>query len=136
MSTWTHVSATVRYDAIRRAGIGGLPDLGKTFTYEDSQEKWEACTVPRGSEGSLQYLVWDNPSKNDLSAFTVVWWGDLRDYDDEVEIVKYFNRVTKKQMVRSGILLIEVEGREPLVYVFDQEKCRWSLVNGKGRKAK
>ena len=89
MSQWTHIAGAIRLDCffpgpqtadeIRRA-------FGKTFAWEDSQDKWDACTVPYGSEGSVQYDVVQTGGEDENSVN--IAWGlvyihaDLRDFSN------------------------------------------------------
>src|ERR1700677_3446136 len=99
MSIWTHVAATIRFDGL--AGITAAPDLGKSVEYDSPQEDWGVCTVPVGSEGSLKTELWTNPDTHSITRYTATIFGDLRDYDDADEIIAYFKKITKDQMVRS-----------------------------------
>jgi len=94
--------------------------IGNPVNFEDSQEKWDACNVPCGSEGSIQFVFWSNPSLNAFAAFTVGVFGDLRDFgtEDVPKIKEWFERVTKSDgvMVRNAIIEIEVEYQdEPII---------------------
>ena len=88
--------------------------LGNTVTYEDEESAWDACNVPQGSEGSLQYEI--SEVGEGLVWLTVSIWGDLRDYENVSEIEEWFNKVTTTSppgvMVRSAILEAHTEGRE------------------------
>jgi len=126
MSQWTHVCGCIRYDALRMAGmpyatLDQIKELiGHPVNYDDAKEKWDACNVPCGSEGSIQFVFWSNRSLNSLAAFTVGIFGDLRDFgsEDVPKIKEWFEKVTKSEgvMVRSAILEIEVEySDEPII---------------------
>lgn len=126
MSQWTHINASIRFDGIIGFGTAE-PDLGITCSYEDEEEQWNKCDVPCGSEGSMQYMVWKNPSQSSLAFRTVVFWGDLRSYSNVEEILTYFNRITEGQMIRSGILEIDVEFKDTLAYQYVNKV--WELIN-------
>ena len=135
MSQWTHVAAILRIDSLRAAG---LPDpLGENHRavlghptpahtddcYDDpvwgaENDKAKGFSdLPTGSEGSLQYQIWENPMKAAAAAYTVSIWGDLRDYSNVDEILVYIERITKEvMMIRQGVLEIEVEGNLPRVW--------------------
>lgn len=126
MSQWTHVCGCIRYDALRLAGMpySTIEDIkklvGNPVSFDDPEKKWDECNVPLGSEGSIQFVFWSNPSPNSLSAFTVAVFGDLRDFgkDDVPKIREWFNKVTtgKGVMVRSAIVEICVEyEEEPII---------------------
>ena len=126
MSTWTHVAAIVRFDGLRLPGMPDpTPKLGQTATYDDEPAAWDACDVPCGSEGSLQYQLWTNPNPTSLAAYTAMIWGDLRDYEDVDEIEAYLGRITAGAMIRQGVAEISIEGRDPVVLLHDGGK--WSI---------
>lgn len=132
MSQWTHVNGAIRYDALRMPGMpfSTLEEiktlLGNTVSFEDDEEVWDKCNVPCGSEGSIQFLFWQNPRMNDLAAFGVLIFGDLRDFgmDGVPKIKEWFEKVTKTKglMVRSAILEIKVEYEEPIILRYQEEK--------------
>lgn len=126
MSQWTHVNAVIRFDGLS-TGFVKPPDLGFTCTYESTADEWAKCNVPKGSKGSLQYHVWENPNENSMASHTVMFWGDLRDYEDAEEILAYFKKITEGQLIRSGILEINIEFSDPMTYRFDTDK--WVLLN-------
>lgn len=124
MSQWTHVAATIRFDALRFAGMGA-PDLGKSCDFESDQGAWDVCDVPCGSEGSLQTHLWTNPKDHDLAAYTATIWGDLRDYSSVDEVLDYLDRICAGQMVRQGVAEIAVEYRDTVIARFDSERSTW-----------
>jgi hypothetical protein len=115
MSQWTHINGTIRIDHFRdlEPELDFNKVIGRTCAFADPEKIWNACTVPCGSEGSLQYIAWVNPEKNSMAAYTVTIFGDLRDYDNVPEIVAWFDKITtgKDLMIRSAILEISVEGK-------------------------
>jgi len=126
MSTWTHVAAVIRFDGLQSLGMA-IPDLGNTVSYEDEKDKWDKCTVPCGSEGSLITTLWSNPSKNSIAAWTATIFGDLRDYEDIEEITAYLKRITDGKHVRNGVATIEVEGQSSVVLHWNEDK--WVKVS-------
>lgn len=104
MSTWTHVAGVIRFDALRVVSTDRL----KPSVSQD---------IPCGTEGPLQYSIWENPIVEHLASYTVTIWGDLRDYSDIAEIKSYFKRIIKGKLVRQGVYTIEVEGRGPIVFL-------------------
>ena len=133
MSQWTHVNGSIRFNALRMQGMpfASIEDIkeymGKTFSYDDNESTWDACDVPSGSEGSLQFTFWANPSTTALAAYTVGIFGDLRDFGSEEDIEslkKWFNeKITGEGvMVRSAILEIDVEyGEKTILTVPEKE---------------
>ena len=93
MSIWTHVAAIIRIDSIKGFGIGPQSKeelekvLGPVAEFDGTDEEWNACTLPCGSEGSLQYVIWENEDDHCISAFTVSVFGDLRNYDESMSIL-------------------------------------------------
>jgi len=134
MSQWTHVCGCIRFDAIR--GVPGQnieslkKALGNTVSYGDPKEKWDACDVPCGSEGSLQYSIYENPSLSSIAAYTVSVHGDLRNYDSVDEIEKWLNRVTENwnKMIRQVVFHIRVEGIKETIFWWDGEKINGRII--------
>jgi len=139
MSQWTHVAGVIRIDGMpfvvglnqeqERAEIHKM--VGNTCSYDDDAPKWDACNVPCGSEGSLQYSYsfadHDEATEGfiastSLSRSAIAIWGDLRDYDNENEIIEWFKGTLAKFQpnhpenkglfsIRDALLSIEVEGQ-------------------------
>lgn len=133
MSQWTHVCGCIRYDALRMKGVpyNTLDEIkkliGNSVSYDDSEEKWDICNVPRDSEGSIQFVFWSNPDLHNIAAFTVAIFGDLRDFgmEDVPKIKAWFEQVTKGKgiMVRNAILEICVESQEePIILRYEESK--------------
>lgn len=130
MSIWTHVAATFRVDGLRPLG-DKEPDwdevIGKE-TYEPLEyamdsEEWRKYRdsimdadehpdsyMPRGSEGSLRKTIWRNPKENHAAAYVVTVFGDLRDYDDERAIKKWFTNVCQRCWIRQAVCDVVVDG--------------------------
>jgi len=127
MSTWTHINGSIRFDLL--PGMTKKPDLGNTCTFESPESDWDKCDVPIGSEGSMQYDVWQNPDGISLAAMTATFFGDLRDYgiEDHDKIHDYFNRIVKGNMVRQGIFVIECNLLSN-VYLFNHDNKSWNFV--------
>lgn len=99
MSVWTHVSGVIRLDDYSFI-------KGKRNTKKDIEEiigpmclfhNWNSKTkLPCGSEGSLQYSIYESDNEAEIARFTVMFWGDLRDYDNTDEIKKWFIELKKK----------------------------------------
>ena len=118
MSIWTHVVGVIRFDGLSFAGTPE-PDCGFTCDFEDNEDTWDRCNIPCGSEGSLQISKWINPEGSALARYTYSIFGDLRDYDDEKEIIDYFNRIVKDQMIRQACFTFQVEGGDSHIFYYD-----------------
>ena len=131
MSQWTHVCGCIRYNALRMVGMpyATLDEIkklvGNTVSFDDPEEKWDKCNVPCGSEGSIQFVFWANPSLNALDAFMVAVFGDLRDFgkEDAPNIKEWFERVTtgKGVMIRNAIVEICIEGEESPIILRNEQ---------------
>ena len=116
MSHWTHVTGAIRVDGVPSLERKGKmlefvkSCLGKTCDFEGTEKEWKECTVPRGSEGSIQYLL--HEYSDGLPWLIVSIWGDLRDYDDKEAIFHWFKRACDDlKMVRQGVILVDNEAR-------------------------
>lgn len=114
MSVWTHVSGNIRIDWLflgsesEEDAVNQIREsFGDTVTFDTLG--LISCSVPCGSEGSLQYKVVINEGSNSISFCNVVIWGDLRDYDDYQEIFDWIKDSCKKFMVRGCAVSIEIE---------------------------
>ena len=126
MSIWTHINASIRFD-LTNFSDDLKPVLGKMYLpYEDSfdLEGYDGF-IPCGSEGSLRYSIWESKNPDAAASCTVNIFGDLRDYNDEQEILLYFNRITELKLIRSGILEIDIEGHA--VKIYKCVNCKWVL---------
>jgi hypothetical protein len=138
MSQWTHVNGQVRIDALPSALISFDREkeirkiFGNTCTFEHDEDVWSKCTVPCGSEGSLQYSVQKTGTDNSLSWGIVSIWGDLRDFGPERvgDIVNWFYGIKKKLstaedgchlplFIRQAILTIQIEYHSTTVLLID-----------------
>lgn len=109
MSVWTHVAGVIRVDAIREIAE---PDFSKIFVRCLWGEDTKGCNMPLGSEGSLDFKIIENPDKSCLAAYTIVVFGDLRDFgvDDMPEIESWWDRVLEQcGMIRQAVLQIQPE---------------------------
>lgn len=126
MSTWTHVAAIIRIDSIRGFGLGPKSKgdiekaLGPVARFGGTDEEWNACTLPCGSEGSLEYIIWENEDDSSVAAFTISIFGDLRNYDETESIEKWFNGFCGKfsRWIRQAVCLAEVEYGETKVFQY------------------
>lgn len=121
MSTWTHVCGSFRVDGLVFPGspvCAKVSDIEKLLGPMCLFDKWdESSTLPRGSEGSLQYTV--HQYGTGLPWVVVTVWGDLRDYSDVGAIRAWWDSIPAKlpyaTFVRDGVLVAEVEDCVPVV---------------------
>ena len=128
MSQWTHVNGCIRIDGIpciedvSKKSIRKI--LGNTCDFNSSDSEWEACNVPRGSEGSIQYELIS--AGGGLVLWTIPVWGDLRDFGtDDIHIIKeWFDKIINKSdlSIRSAILEIRIEYGETIVLQYKEEE--------------
>jgi len=111
MSQWTHVAGIVRVDALPFGDPTKTIEssFGKTCEYDSPESARESCTVPCGSEGSVQYCVEHTGGEHSLAWGCVYIWGDLRDYSDAQEIYKWLKTATKSLLIRSCVVKIDIE---------------------------
>lgn len=102
MSRWTHISGVIRFD-----NYSSLMDfeseekidevkilkevLGPISTFANPGE---TCTLPLGSEGSLEYKIDKIPDDSLIPNLNVLFYGDLRDYGGKKDI-KIFQKWLK-----------------------------------------
>jgi hypothetical protein len=121
MSIWTHVIGSIRFEGLIGAG-DQAPDLGNQCEFDDDEEIWDKCDIPLGSEGSLKTTLWTNPDDCCLARWTATIFGDLRSYEDEDEIIDYFNRIVEGKFVRQGCFSFHVGDSPQRLFVYDREK--------------
>lgn len=135
MSIWTHVSGCIRIDGLEflddniKSSIKSA--FGKTCQWEDPKNVWDECTVPCGSEGSIQYSVVKTGSENSLAWGLVYLWGDLRDYESPDEIFKWLQVACNDFWIRNCAVEIEVEGKSRHV-VFLENGMKLKMIDVKG----
>jgi hypothetical protein len=133
MSQWAHINGAIRFDAIRIYGSSSQDPndfLGNTCTYHDEQATWDKCDVPSGSEGSMQYEIYENPELSQLAAYHVSFRGDLRDRGESIfkEVADYLKRISEGRAIRQGIFEVEVESVETRIYLYCNDTKVWSTV--------
>lgn len=122
MSQWTHVAAIFRLKS-----IGEMPDedicnvFGREVTGDDLCDYDETAgikTLPMGSEGSLEMIVWHNPDESCNASTTVSVFGDLRDYggSDIDKLKEWFNDCCQQLCIRQAVMqVIDGYADEPLI---------------------
>lgn len=123
MSVWTHVAGIIRVDTIR--GLTPTPDFEKIFIKSLFGDD-TISNMPSGSEGSLDYRIIENPDEASIAAYTVVIFGDLRDYGaDRTEDIKdwWEHVLSEFDMIRQAVLQICPEDGEPVILSKDYPWC-------------
>lgn len=127
MSNWTHVAGIIRVDSIRFlcGDIDFDREIGKECTWDSEDEVWKEFEeyperfMPAGSEGTLHKVVWDNPNKSSMAAYTISIFGDLRDHDSPDEIVEWFKDICEEFDVRNAAITVynELYGKRTWDYL-------------------
>lgn len=133
MSKWTHVSGVIRIDDfsfISHRKRNTSKTVEKIIGPMCLFEKWNKHSkLPTGSEGSIEYKVVQNKDESSIARFTVVFYGDLRDYDDLEEIKQWFIKLREEieasdneMIYRDAILKAWVEHTDkPLIIKLNDE---------------
>lgn len=144
MSDWLHVNGMIRIDGLPRLsaheytvhrimrllGPMYLPyfhvlEKETTIPIPPTQARYTVsmtneCTLPTGSEGSLQYRVIEYDTG--LPWVSIPFWGDLRDVESDGEIVKWFTQLCQlidgqSGFIRDSVMLTQVNGGQPCCYI-------------------
>lgn len=129
MSSWVHVNAVMRINAMRF----GTEDLnfdeviGKECLFKSDESTWYDAEanpnlyLPMGSEGSLHKSVWIDPDRSNGCPYTVSIFGDLRDcYQEDAEkIIDWFKQKCKDLWIRDAVITTKVNDDKPLIYVYE-----------------
>lgn len=146
MSIWTHINGVIRIDNICGDDAKAIRKVKKILGPIDSSSKPKKetpknITLPRGSEGSLDYTItplynerpkWNYKKKKywgkerEFSGMLIAFHGDLRDFgkesgysnssQDTKYLVNWFRTTVDKLeedfLIRQGMLLYEAEDEE------------------------
>lgn len=130
MSNWSHVAGIIRIDDIRPLNPNVFDAdklIGKELLFTDSSETWDYAFehpeeyLPLGSEGSLIKTVWINPKENDMDAYTVSIFGDLRDHHNADEVIEWFKGICDKfkHRIRNAVITIDNEYNGIKTYTYE-----------------
>jgi hypothetical protein len=142
MSQWTHVNGNIRIDSfgflfqdkkLNSAKHQIERILGPMSTWEEPNDK---CTLPIGSEGSIEYQTYTNSSENAMARYSVQFWGDLRNYDNFKEILKWFKDICKKfekdkdnlTCIRNAVLYVDIEFKENYIIYWNNNKRKVEYI--------
>lgn len=135
MSQWTHVCGCIRVDCLDHEKVNSRIEeiLGKILYFESPMWEWELqdsnpeLYTPTGSEGGIEYDVWENPNHSCMASHTISIWGDLRDYCSVEEITKWFNKILYNSgwLIRDAVLSIDVgwQSKTVLLYKYGANEC-------------
>lgn len=108
MSIWTHVTGVIRLETGLKLDDNDIENLiGKRILYRAPQELKDEYKqhpkkfMPKGSNGSLNFHVYNHENKYELPSCIISIFGDLEDYSNTDEIIEWF-----KSRVRSSIYTV------------------------------
>ena len=85
MSIWTHVAGIIRIDDTRFDG-SNVKEIKKLV--EEN--------LPCGTEGPLEFEIYESPEHSSIAAYVVSIFGDLRDFDSSSDVIDWFKGVCYK----------------------------------------
>lgn len=108
MSIWTHVTGIIRLETGLKLDNNDIENLiGKRILYRAPQELKDEYKehperfMPKGSTGSLNFNIYNNENKYELTSCIISIFGDLENYSNTDEIIEWF-----KSRVRSSIYTV------------------------------
>jgi hypothetical protein len=115
MSYWTQVLAAFRCGGTKigeRFGTDWEEALGKVLKWESRFETWDdyerhpELYTPTGSEGGIEWHVFDDDQKDSYFAdrYKVVAYGSLRDFTDLQKIRRWFKACCNNLTARQAVL--------------------------------
>lgn len=114
MSNWTYVAAIFRIESYhRKLDFEAL--FGKVLNAWDSRTEWDEAVshpemlLPHDSYRTLKMTVWLNPIQNHIGAYTVSIFGDLMDYNNTDEIIRWFDEKCAQLNVYQAAITIDNE---------------------------
>lgn len=138
MSVWTHVNGVVRLNdySFLSSKRNTRKDVEKIIGPMCLFHNWNKNTkLPLGSEGSVEYKVIQSTEESNLARFNIIFWGDLRDYDDLNEIIQWFNNLKKEieskdtfMQYRDAILSCECELGNSIIVKLNTETNKLEVI--------
>lgn len=123
MSFWTHVNGAIRFDYVGDRKLIKKKDLGIISTFENWKEETD---MPCGSEGSLEYRIIETNPPHNMARQTVVFWGDLRGFENDAELIAYFERIIEGRCIRSGV--IHIDGQKKFILLYKSELGHFEVI--------
>ena len=123
MSIWTHIAGTIRIDDMSNI-FDSLKkkDLSKIFIRDTYYHSNPNGNLPSGSEGSIDVEFVERPEDKGTEYMkTIVFFGDLRDYDnnDCKEVKEWWYSIPRKLgkdcLIRQAILQVKPEDSEMFI---------------------
>ena len=109
MSYWTHVNGSIMVEDTPLTDKQ-IKSLFRTCSFKSPDADWEACNVPRGSEGSLQVDLNFNNDVYEACRVTMTISGALRDFYESQhnEIIDWINAIINDNdmCIRDGVLTV------------------------------
>lgn len=117
MSIWTHVTGVIRLETGLKLNDKDIEKvLGKRILYKAPQELKDKYKehpekfMPKGSNGSLNFHVYNNQNKYELPSCIISIFGDLEDYADTDAIITWFKACIKSSPYTVRQACITVSG--------------------------
>jgi hypothetical protein len=113
MSQWTHILGIVR--VYKEPAISLSSVIGPTNLWDE--DNFETCSLPTGTEGSIDYFISKHPKYEHEAMIT--FFGDLRDFGmrDLAGVQKWwFELLPKLGCIRDAVLSVNIEGLAQLTY--------------------
>lgn len=119
MSIWTHVAGIIRIDDTRFDG-SNVKEIKKLV--EEN--------LPCGTEGPLEFEIYESPEHSSIAAYVVSIFGDLRYFDSSSDVIDWFKGVCYKVeemksddifFIRQATITSRTEGRKSENWTFVSE---------------
>ena len=119
MSFWTYIEGKIIFEKKPTE-----EQLGTIIVFDD--EDWKkirqkpGVKLPLGSEGSMRYWALDS------APYYVVFGGSLRDYEEDEDMIKYFQDLCKNNKIISG--KIEIDGQQQFIMEYKKKVNRFKIT--------
>lgn len=117
MSIWTHVTGVIRLETGLKLDDDDIENLiGKRILYrapqkpKDEYKEHPERFIPKGSNGSLNFHVYNHDNKYELPSCVISIFGDLEDYADSDAIIEWFKSRVKSSIYTVRQACITVSG--------------------------
>ena len=117
MSIWTHVTGVIRLETGLKLDDDDIENLiGKRILYrapqklKDEYKEHSERFIPKGSNSSLNFHVYNHDNKYELPSCIISIFGDLEDYSDTDAIIEWFKSRVKSSIYTVRQACITVSG--------------------------